>query len=116
MYKPFTLTNEEAGQCIAIVNIVAPNLAKQEITYMPDIRIFHTKDFEKEIPAFEFVYDIIIHKYVTNVLMKGTLKDAEAQNTAINYFVERLCRENTSGSHLLKYAIKTIYRELQPIK
>ena len=116
MYKPFTLTNEEAGQCIAIVNIVAPNLAKQEITYMPDIRVFHTKDFEKEIPAFEFVYDIIIHKYVTNILFKGSLMDAQAQNNEINVFVKRLCHTNFRGSHLLKFAIATIHRELQTIK
>ena len=116
MYKPFTLTNEEAGQCLAIVNIVAPNLAKQEITYMPDIRVFHTKDFEKEIPAFEFVYDIIIHKYVTNILFKGTLKGAQAQNIEINYWVEKSCKNNLTGSHMLKKAIQQIYKELQTVK
>lgn len=115
MYKPFTLSNEEAGLCIAIVNIVAPNLAKQEITYMPDIRVFHTKDFEKEIPAFEFVYDIIIHKYVTNILFKGTLKDAQAQNTAINYWVKQSCTNNLTGAHMLKKAIQQIYKELQTV-
>jgi hypothetical protein len=116
MYKPFELTNEEAGQCLAIANIVAPNLAKQELAYMPALRMFHTKDFAKEIPAFEFVYEIVIHKYVTNILFNGTLKDAQAQNTAINCWVGQSCEKNLTGAHMLKNAIKQIHKELQTIK
>lgn len=116
MYKTFNLTSEEIEEIGVIFPIVAPNLFKKQIYYVNGINEFATVDRSVAIPVTEFIYDVIIHKYVTNVLFKGLLKDAQAQNTAINAYIQGLCEKNTSGSHLLKFAIKQIHKDLQTIK
>jgi hypothetical protein len=113
MYKPFTLTNEEITIIGRIIQIVAPNLSKKQLFYIQGINEFATVDRSVAIPVTEFVYDIIIHKYVTNILFNGLLKNAQEQNTAINVFIKTLCEKNTNGSHLLKFAIQQIDKDLK---
>lgn len=118
MYKQFTLSKPEIQMVMEILPIVAPNLSKQKLNYTTfnGYYVFLSEDRNYIIPVIEFLFDIIIHKYVTNILFKNTLSDYKAQNNAINSFVSKLIPLNVNGTHLMKFAISYIHKQLMAPK
>lgn len=112
MYKELQFTEIEISRCLELIKVVAPNMAKNNIQYDSQKKVFHDNK-GTIIQPFNFVYDLIIHKYVTNILFEGMLKDAQSQNKFINAYVSTLCVNDSAGSHLLKNAIASIYKALK---